>query len=423
MKIHLYSLLIFFFGGASAYVLTSSQSSAKLTPYSPSPPRSGGAAAMGLGDRTGGPLSGGATCNDCHGNGAFTPTITLAILDGGSNPVTEYIPGDTYTLRYVVTSSSGNPAGYGMQSVGLTNANGAAGTLINPSTANTQIVNLAGKQYLEHDGISSTGVFQTNWTAPSIGTGNVSFYAKGIAVNGNFATIGDNVTSNFSLTITEQGVTSITYSSSSYCDDEPNPVPVQSGETGGAYSSSPGLILNTSTGEIDLANSTPGTYTIDYVYSNGSVNSTVSINPTYNESFSATICANETFSFGNQNLDANDAGLNVQTFQTVEGCDSIVNLTLTVNPIDLQVTLNGGVLTANQVGGTYQWVDCDNGNAIIPGETNATFAPSTSGNYAVEVTFGSCSGTSACNQISFAAICYLQHLRPCLADGQELPRR
>lgn len=62
---------------------------------------------------------------------------------------------------------------------------------------------------------------------------------------------------------------------------------------------------------------------------------------------------------------------------------------------DNTVTATSTTLTSNAVGATYQWLDCDNGNAPIVGETNATFTPSATGNYAVEVTTG-CTDTSAC---------------------------
>lgn len=61
-------------------------------------------------------------------------------------------------------------------------------------------------------------------------------------------------------------------------------------------------------------------------------------------------------------------------------------------------------LTANSLIGTFQWLDCDNNMAPIAGETNAFFAPSASGNYAVSVTVASgCSDTSACTAFNTGA--------------------
>lgn len=81
-------------------------------------------------------------------------------------------------------------------------------------------------------------------------------------------------------------------------------------------------------------------------------------------------------------------------------CDSTVTINLTVeNAIDVTVTNSSPVLTANATGATYQWLDCDNANAIIPSETNQSFNATVNGNYAVEVTIGSCVDTSACESV------------------------
>jgi gliding motility-associated-like protein len=52
----------------------------------------------------------------------------------------------------------------------------------------------------------------------------------------------------------------------SICAEDANPSPVPAGgyTTGGYYSSQTGLLINPATGEIDLAASTPGTYTVTY---------------------------------------------------------------------------------------------------------------------------------------------------------------
>ncbi|MFD2892898.1 LamG-like jellyroll fold domain-containing protein [Flavobacterium chuncheonense] len=74
------------------------------------------------------------------------------------------------------------------------------------------------------------------------------------------------------------------------------------------------------------------------------------------------------------------------------------NLTLTT--VDNTVTNNGGVLTATQTGATYQWVDCDNGNALISGENAQTFSPSVNGNYAVNINLNGCETISNCIQVT-----------------------
>ena len=86
-------------------------------------------------------------------------------------------------------------------------------------------------------------------------------------------------------------------------------------------------------------------------------------------------------------------------------CDSTVTIALNVLPvIDNSITTTGTTLTANQTGATYQWLDCDNGNAIITGETSVSFTATSNGNYAVEITTGSCIDTSVCVNIATVGI-------------------
>jgi subtilisin-like proprotein convertase family protein len=79
---------------------------------------------------------------------------------------------------------------------------------------------------------------------------------------------------------------------------------------------------------------------------------------------------------------------------TAGTCQSV---TVTQNTVNTATTLTNGILSASQNGGTYQWVDCNNGNAAIPGATSQTFTPTVNGSYAVQVTAANgCSGTSTC---------------------------
>ncbi|MDP2387519.1 MAG: choice-of-anchor J domain-containing protein [Bacteroidota bacterium] len=71
------------------------------------------------------------------------------------------------------------------------------------------------------------------------------------------------------------------------------------------------------------------------------------------------------------------------------------------NTIDNSLTPQ---LTSNQAGASYQWINCDNGNSPISGETNQTFTATASGNYAVVVTVGACSDTSACESVTFVGL-------------------
>ena len=58
---------------------------------------------------------------------------------------------------------------------------------------------------------------------------------------------------------------------------------------------------------------------------------TLSINPVASTPLSATICNNETYDFHGRNL--TQAGTYSDTLQTINGCDSVIVLTLSVNPV------------------------------------------------------------------------------------------
>lgn len=83
----------------------------------------------------------------------------------------------------------------------------------------------------------------------------------------------------------------------------------------------------------------------------------------------------------------------------------MVTLDLTINNVpDLTTTTSGITISANNTGATYQWLDCDNNNAIITGETGQSFNATINGNYAVELSENGCVDTSACVVITTVGI-------------------
>ena len=88
------------------------------------------------------------------------------------------------------------------------------------------------------------------------------------------------------------------------------------------------------------------------------------------------------------------------SLSSLYGCDSIYMLKLNVDTVDLRVTQNQSVLTSEAQNALYQWLDCDNGFAEIPGENTAVFEALVDGNYAVFVTQNNCADTSSCYNIS-----------------------
>jgi hypothetical protein len=110
------------------------------------------------------------------------------------------------------------------------------------------------------------------------------------------------------------------------------------------------------------------------------------------------ICPDSVYLFNGQLVTA--PGVYYDTLVTAAGCDSIVQLNLFSLSVNTGVTQNGNVLTANHNGTFYQWLDCNNNYAPIPGATNKTFTATTIGSYAVIVQQGSCKDTSICYTVS-----------------------
>ena len=93
-----------------------------------------------------------------------------------------------------------------------------------------------------------------------------------------------------------------------------------------------------------------GVYTQNLTASNGAdsiVTLTLNVNPIFNTELSATICEGSVYTENNFNV--SEAGVYTQNLTSVNGCDSIVTLTLNVNPIfntELSATICEGSVYA-----------------------------------------------------------------------------
>lgn len=92
----------------------------------------------------------------------------------------------------------------------------------------------------------------------------------------------------------------------------------------------------------------------------------------------------------------NTAGTYTDTAYNANSIDSVGVLVLELQ--DTGVMNINGVLVAleDDPNTTYQWVDCDNSFTPVSGAVDSSFLPPSNGNYAVILTNGSCSDTSAC---------------------------
>ncbi len=112
----------------------------------------------------------------------------------------------------------------------------------------------------------------------------------------------------------------------------------------------------------------------------------------------ATSCGSYTSPSGNYTWTS--SGSYIDILANATGCDSIITINLTIILVDTSVTQSGNSLLANAAGSSYQWLDCNNGFALINGATNQTFLPATTGYYAVAITQNGCTDTSFCHAVT-----------------------
>jgi len=131
---------------------------------------------------------------------------------------------------------------------------------------------------------------------------------------------------------------------------------------------------------------------------------TITINVGQHSTSSITETACNSYTSPSGNFTWVTSGVFSDTIPNVSGCDSVITVNLTINTVDNTTTLNVNTVTANQTGATYQWLDCNNANAVIIGAIAQSFTPTVTGNYAVEVTMNGCSDTSACVNVIITSI-------------------
>ena len=165
------------------------------------PPGSGNTGAPGDETAGGQPV----VCNSCHTGSPITSTLAINVINASGDTVSQYIPGQQYTARVTVIPVTGNPQGYGFQMIALKDAGNVdldGFTDTNPNNYKIATVNSTGRTYAEHDNVSTPNTFDVKWTAPPVGTGSVTFYAAGNAVNKNGLNSGDGASFS-SLKLTE----------------------------------------------------------------------------------------------------------------------------------------------------------------------------------------------------------------------------
>lgn len=149
---------------------------------------SGGAIA----GKTGAPGEG--NCTDCHtGTANLNSQMNQLVMTvkGTTDVVTEYEPGQTYTLAL---SISGISIKKGFQTTARTLSDNLTAGDLAAVAGSTARITQAQKQFINHaSGTTSMSNFAFDWTAPAAGSGDVRFYVSSNHTNANGNTSGDEI--------------------------------------------------------------------------------------------------------------------------------------------------------------------------------------------------------------------------------------
>ena len=360
------------------------------------------------------------------GTYSSTAGLQLGATSGAIQPSLS-IGGD-YTVTYTLPASNGCAAFTTTASVTIVQGPNASITYANSpfcSTAGLQAVTLTGTSggtFSSTSGLTldaNTGEITPSTSTPGTYTVSYAMAAVGIC---------SAQTTNTVVTI-DAGASppSISYAQSAYCTVVTSAPVAITGGTGGAFTAnSADLSLNGTTGEVSPASSLVGSYTITYTVSGSAgcaaqtATAAMDINltpvPSISESSSTTLCFGDSitltsnYSTGNLWSDGSTSQaitvgvadtFTVTVTEAVGGCSATSSSSIiAINaPVDVNTTLDGAIISASAFGAGYLWLDCDNNFAQISGEFSRDYTAIQNGNYAVVVTQGFCSDTSACVNI------------------------
>jgi gliding motility-associated-like protein len=160
----------------------------------------------------------------------------------------------------------------------------------------------------------------------------------------------------FNITVALQADASFNFASVDYCENDPNPVPIVTGDQGGSFTINNTGAINPVTGEIDLNNTVPGNYIITYMVG-GQCSDLQTFNVTINQQ------ADASFNFASATFCENDP-----------------------NPLPVVTGDQGGTFTIN------------NGGVINAGTGQPDLTLTSSGNYVITYSIGGpCPDTQSFN--------------------------
>jgi hypothetical protein len=199
--------------------------------------------------------------------GTFSSNAGLSInASTGVVDLSTSTPG-SYAVTYTTSGFCPNSSNVSVTVNALDNATfsyGAASYCSAEADPTPTISGLPGGAFASTAGLSinaSTGAIDLSASTPGIYT--VTYTTSGICPN----------SSDESVTVTALDDATFNYSAATYCSNETDPTPTINGTGGGAFTSTAGLSINSTTGVVDLSASTPGTYIVTYTTAGACSNS------------------------------------------------------------------------------------------------------------------------------------------------------
>lgn len=138
-----------------------------------------------------------------------------------------------------------------------------------------------------------------------------------------------------------------------------------------------------------------GTFIKHFQTTNG-CDSMVTLNLTIRKSTDTLIQMTACRKFGFNDKVYTEGGKYYIKLRNHKGCDSLIELNLNIIALDSNITQLGNTLIALDSVASYQWVDCNDNFAAIPGATQKIYNPNKDGSYAVITTIPPCIDTSFC---------------------------
>ena len=140
-----------------------------------------------------------------------------------------------------------------------------------------------------------------------------------------------------------------------------------------------------------------GTY--QQIFDNGTAcDSVLVIQVAISSPSSATLNIDDCYPVTINGINYTTSGQFTQLLQNASGCDSTLTINAEILNINAQVFQTDSVLYFNGNPTSIQWFNCATGQAI-PGATQTSFVPQTTGTYGAFVTIGECVDTSNCRLI------------------------